>query len=235
MNDDIKTETAPARHTTHRRAVIAAAATLAVLSVGGGGYALHQAGVAQGREQASAAAPVTNSQPPKLRSNDATCGSRLELHADGKVYSLMLDGERDFRVVDITEESKQARGGCATGVQLPGAPRTEDSTGAWSAQIRSGWDTQLNRCSKFVTIDGRRWILDDPQFAELGYLAHGGHGRILAGDARCGGDLPMQPFGGAQCPDHGNGWRYEWDAVRGECVRDSPTENRGEPQGANTK
>ncbi|WP_100492751.1 hypothetical protein [Mycobacteroides abscessus] len=235
MNDDTKTETAPARHTKRRRAVIAAGATLALLGVTAGGYALHQSGVKQGREQVPAAAPATDPKPPTLRSNDGTCGSRLELHSGDKVFALMLDGPNDFRVLDVTVAAKVPSGGCSLGRDIPGGPKTEDSTGASSAQIRSGWDTQLNRCSRYVTIDGRRWVLDDPQFTELGYLAHGGYGRILAGDARCGGELPMQPYGGAQCPDHGNGWRYAWDAVRGECVRDSPAENRGEPQGATTK
>lgn len=239
--DDTKTvETAPAERTKRRRTILAAGATLALLGVSAGGYALHQAGVKQGREQVSAASapsvPAIVSKPPTLRSNDATCGSRLELHAaDGKVYALMLDGPNDFRVLDVTAAAKVPSGGCSLGRDIPGGPKTEDSTGASSAQIRSGWDTQLNRCSKFVTIDGRRWILDDPSFAEFGYLAHGGYGRILAGDTRCGGELPMQPYGGAQCPDHGPGWHYEWDAVRGECVANAPAENRGEPQGVTTK
>ncbi|NOR99721.1 hypothetical protein [Mycobacteroides abscessus] len=234
ITDDTKTETAPARHTKRRRVVIAAAATLAVIGVGVGGVALHQHGIAQGRA-AVVAAPVINSQPPTLRSNDATCGSRLELHSGDKVYALMLDGPNEFRVLDVTAAAKVPSGGCSLGRDIPGGPKTEDSTGASSAQIRSGWDTHLNRCSRYVTIDGRRWLLDDPQFTEIGYLAHGGYGRLLAGDARCGGDLPMQPYGGAQCPDPGYGWHYAWDAVRGECVQDSPAENRGEPQGVTTK
>lgn len=231
------TRIVPSPRTKRRRRLTAAAAVLAVLGAGVGGVALHQAGVAKGRAEgrsqvfAAPAKPPTVSKLPTLRSNDLTCGSRLELHTgDGKVYALMLDGPNDFRVLDVTAAAKEPSGGCSL-VQMPGTPKTEDSTGASSAQIRSGWDTQLNRCSRYVTIDGRRWVLDDPQFAEIGYLAHGGYGRILAGDARCGGELPMQPYGGAQCPDHGNGWRYQWDAVRGECVRDAPTENRGEPQG----
>lgn len=176
----------------------------------------------------SGAAPAAST--PVLRSDDGACGSRLELRTgDGKVYALMLDGENDFRVIDITDDAKKDRGGCSLGRGIPGATRTEDSTGAWSARVRSGWDTQLNRCSQYTVIDGRRWILDDPGAA--GYLAHGGHGRILAGDPRCGGELPMQPYGGAQCPDLGHGWRYEWDATRGACVANSPAENRGEPQG----
>lgn len=167
---------------------------------------------------------------PVLRANDATCGSRLELRTgDGKVYALMLDGERDFRVLDITEESQRPGGGCSLGRTVPDAPKSEDSTGAQSARIRSGWDTQLNRCSQYTVIDGRRWILDDPNAA--GYLAHGGHGRIVAGDPRCGGELPMQPYGGAACPDHGPGWRYGWDAAVGQCVANVAPERQGEPQG----
>lgn len=212
-----------------RRVTIAAAAVFAVLGIGVGGYAL---GFNANHDRPEpAAAPVTA---PVLRSNDGTCGSRLDLYADGRVYALMLDGERDFRVLDITEESKRPGGGCSLGMQFPDGPRTEDSTGARSAKVLTGWDTQANRCAKFVTIDGRRWILDG---AETGgaYLAHGGSGRILAGDARCGGELPMQPWGGASCPNHGESWVYQWDAVRGECVLNAPAENRGAPQGPTAK
>lgn len=217
-----------------RRAVIAAAVTLSVLGVGVGGYALGNTTHNRPGAAASAAAPATASALPVLRSNDGTCGSRLELYVDGRVYALMLDGERDYRVLDITEKSQHPGGGCSIGMQFPDSPKTEDSTGAWSAKVRTGWDTQDNRCAKFVTIDGRRWILDA---AETGgaYLAHGGSGRILAGDARCGGELPMQPWGGASCPDHGSGWVYQWDAALGQCVRDAPVERRGEAQGPTAK
>lgn len=179
-------------------------------------------------------APVTAPALPVLRSNDRTCGSRLELHTDGHVYALMLDGESSFRVLDISEESKHPGGGCSIGMQFPDSPKTEDSTGARSAKVLTGWDTQDNRCAKFVTIDGRRWILDA---AETGgtYLAHGGNGRILAGDARCGGELPMQPWGGASCPNHGESWAYQWDAARGECVLNAPADHRGAPQGPTAK
>ncbi|MBN7296651.1 hypothetical protein [Mycobacteroides abscessus] len=222
--------TSSAAPTPKRRKVIAAAAVLAALGVGVGGYAL---GNANRDRSVPAAAPVTAQVLPVLRSNDGTCGSRLDLYADGKVYALMLDGERDFRVLDITEESKEPGGGCSLGMQFPDGPRTEDSTGARSAKVLTGWDTQDNRCAKFVTIDGRRWILDA---AEAGgtYLAHGS-GRILAGDPRCGGELPMQPWGGASCPNHGASWVYQWDAARGECVRDAPADHRGEAQGPTAK
>lgn len=217
-----------------RRATIAASAVFAVLGIGVGGYALGtNASHDRSEAAAPAAAPVTTPTLPVLRSNDGTCGSRLELHADGRVYALMLDGENDFRVLDITAEASKPGGGCSLGWVFPDSPRTEDSTGAESAKIRTGWDTQTNRCAKFVTIDGRRWVLDA---AETGgaYLAHGG-GRILAGDSRCGGELPMQPWGGAGCQDHGAGWVYEWDAVLGQCAREVPDAHRGEPQGPNVK
>lgn len=225
-NEAVTSSAAP---TPKRRNVIAAAVTLAVLGVGVGGYALGNAHRDRSEAAAPAAVPATPSKLPALRSNDGTCGSRLDLYADGKVYALMLDGERDFRVLDITEESKEPGGGCSLGMQLPDSPKTEDSTGARSAKVLTGWDTQDNRCARFTVIDGRRWILDA---AETGgaYLAHGS-GRILAGDARCGGELPMQPWGGASCPNHGAGWVYEWDAARGECVLNAPAENRGAPQG----
>lgn len=222
--------TSSAARTPKRRNVIAAAAVLAALGVGVGGYAIGNANHDRSEAAAPAAAPATAPALPVLRSNDGTCGSRLELHADGKVYALMLDGENDFRVVDVTEQSKEPSGGCSLGMQLPDSPKTEDSTGAQSAEIRTGWDTQDHRCARFTVIDGRRWILDA---AETGgtYLAHGGSGRILAGDPRCGGEVPMQPWGGASCPNHGAGWVYQWDATRGECVLNAPAENRGAPQG----
>ncbi|MBE5469579.1 hypothetical protein [Mycobacteroides abscessus] len=221
--------TSPAARTPKRRTVMAASATLAVLGVGVGGYALGNANHDRSEAAAPAAVPATAPALPVLRSNDGTCGSRLELHANGKLYALMLDGENDFRVLDITEESKRPGGGCSLGMQFPDGPRTEDSTGAQSAKVLTGWDTQDNRCTRFTVIDGRRWILDAAQAGGT-YLAHGG-GRILAGDARCGGELPMQPWGGASCPNHGAGWVYEWDATRGECVLNAPAENRGAPQG----
>lgn len=224
-------------HIPKHRAVVAAAVVLGVLGIGVGGAALHHAGVNQGREQAAAAttaAPVTAPTLPVLRSNDGTCGSRLDLYADGRVYALMLDGERDFRVLDITEEAKEPGGGCSLGMQFPDGPRTEDSTGARSAKVLTGWDTQANRCAKFVTIDGRRWILDGAD-AGGAYLAYGGSGRILAGDARCGGEVPMQPWGGAGCRDHGAGWVYQWDAVLGQCAREVPDAHRGQPQGQTVK
>lgn len=184
-----------------------------------------------GTSTGTASAPSGGASPaastPVLRANDSACGSRLELAADDRVFAVYLDSERDYRLVDITADRRDT--GCSLGHDVPDAPKSEDSTGAQSARIRSGWDTQLNRCSQYTVIDGRRWILDDPGAA--GYLAHGGHGRILAGDVRCGGELPMQPYGGAACPDHGPGWRYSWDAVVGQCVANAAPERQGEPQG----
>lgn len=223
--------TSSAGHTPKRRAVVAAAAVFAVLGIGVGGYAL---GFNADHDRPEpAAAPVTAPTLPTLRSNDGVCGSRLELHSDGRVYALFLDGESDFRVLDITVEASKPGGGCSLGWVFPDSPRTEDSTGAESARVRTGWDTQTSRCAKFVTIDGRRWIIDA---AETGgaYLAHGG-GRILAGDPRCGGEVPMQPWGGAGCQDHGAGWVYQWDAVLGQCAREVPDAHRGQPQGQTVK
>lgn len=140
----------------------------------------------QGRAESSDA-PV---KPPTLVSSDGTCGSRLELRTGGKVFALMLDGPNAFRVLDVTAEAKKDHGGCVIGLSIPGAPKTQDSTGVNAAIIRTGWDTKLNQCSQYVTIDGRRWVLGEPA---SGYLASGNGGRILAGDPRCGGGLPMQP------------------------------------------
>lgn len=76
----------------HRR-VLAVAAVLAVLSAGIGGYALHQHGVAEGREQASAPVPETAPSPdPTITGTDTICGGRYVVTAGGKGYLLVVSG-----------------------------------------------------------------------------------------------------------------------------------------------
>jgi hypothetical protein len=189
-------------------------AIMVVYAFGVGEDAGRNRGIALGRQQAAAAASAAASKAspevklPRLRSNDGVCGSRLELWDNDKIYSLLLDGPDNFRVLDITEQSKHASGGCSIGFKIPGYPPTEDSTGVESAQVRSGWDRQDNRCARYTVIDGRRWILDSPSLS--GFLLHG-EGRILAGDPRCGDPAPFRPWGEPDCGEK------KWDVVRGWC------------------
>jgi hypothetical protein len=177
-------------------------------SRGGGHYGGLRLRGGRGRRPKPRHRPGSAAGRSRLRSNDGVCGSRLELWDNDKIYSLLLDGPDNFRVLDITEQSKHASGGCSIGFKIPGYPPTEDSTGVESAQVRSGWDRQDNRCARYTVIDGRRWILDSPSLS--GFLLHG-EGRILAGDPRCGDPAPFRPWGEPDCGEK------KWDVVRGWC------------------
>lgn len=170
MNDDIKTETAPARHTTHRRVVIAAGATLAVLGVTAGGYALHQAGVNQGREQASAAAvPTAPTAEPTVTGTDDMCGGRFVITVEGKRY-LMWTGNGSSatgqpKLIDV--DANQRDQPCATGA----------ADAAHSAQRFTTWDRDTQGCVKVAAVDGRLWILSS------GWGLIPANGRVPGSDA----------------------------------------------------
>ncbi|BBY97856.1 hypothetical protein [Mycolicibacterium fallax] len=185
-----------------------AAAVLAVAVVGGvlaAGLAVgKQQGRQAGREEVVVALPVFPDGP-VLRASDGVCGSRFELHLGAQVYGVFLDSRADTRVQLLDPLPNM---GC---VPAEG----EDPTGADSARVMSGWDTQTSKCVDYAVIDGRRWLLDDPVG---GYLQHGTD-RVVAGDERCGGaeQLPAEPLGEGVCkrPD---GWNYAWDRARGRCL-----------------
>ncbi|MGV0675730.1 hypothetical protein ABQE62_05990 [Mycolicibacterium fortuitum] len=150
MNDNYvemdDTKTAPAGHAKRRRAVIATASALAVLGVTVGGYALHHAGVKQGREQVSAATPVTAPLPdPTIAGTDTMCGGRYVITAGGKRY-LLVDGGR-ATLIDI--DANQRDEPCATGA----------ADAAHTAQNLVGWDRDTRGCVRLAVIDGRQWII----------------------------------------------------------------------------
>lgn len=144
------TET-PAPGRTRRRAVIAAAATLAVLGVGVGGYAVHSVGVTQGREQVSAAAPTPVVSAPQVTGTDTMCGGRYVISVGGKRYLLVASGfgKRDMKLIDVDVNHRDEP--CASG----------SADEAHSAQRFVGWDRDTQGCVWTTMIDARQWIISD--------------------------------------------------------------------------
>ncbi len=183
-----------------------AAAVLAVAMIGGvlaAGLAVgKQQGRQVGREEAAATLPADAGEP-VLRSSDGTCGSRFELVLGDRVYALFLDSTTDTRLALLDPPPDV---GCDPDY-------TGDPTGAETAKVLTGWDRREEKCVAFTVIDGRRWILG----AEVGGYLAPGEGRVIAGDARCGGELPAEPLGEGVCK-RPYGWNYGWDAARGYCL-----------------
>lgn len=168
MNMKNTAGTAPAYSTKRRRALIAAAATLAVLGVGGGGYALHEMGVQQGREAAAAATVSTAPSPdPKIATTDAMCGGRFVVTVEGKRYLLVDGGATAGQLTLIDVDANQRDQPCATGA----------ADAAHTAQRFTAWDRDTQGCVKTTVIDGREWIISN------GWGLIPANGRVPGSDA----------------------------------------------------
>lgn len=230
---------APIRTKRHRRAV-AAGAVLAVLSVGVGGVALHQHGVAQGRKQVSA--PTLQAVPPmvSMRTDaNAFCGGRFLVTVNGKRYLLVgSNAGGDGQLVDV---DANRYGQCAAG-----APDQSQT-----AQNLVGWDRDTQGCVRLAVIDGREWILSSgwgliPANGRVPGTEGYGNAESERDDSRCrptirfgeknpDGTLPTDPApptvppvedtrgylvdSRVKCPWDDSRWeRYQYVPTLGTCV-----------------
>lgn len=144
------TRIVPSPRAKRRRRIAAAVAVLAVLGAGVGGYALHQAGVQQGREQVSASTPATAPSPdPTITGTDTMCGGRHVVTLGGKRYLLVDGGASRGPATLIDVDANQRDGACAIGA----------ADSAHTAQNLIGWDRDTLGCVRLAVVDGREWIL----------------------------------------------------------------------------